>query len=96
MFVLFCHFQDWHDYLDVLKSFSHHHRFDGIVVLLSISDSVHHPRQQVAVYSNNTDILKQVKYSSEATNNHMSGMKHKVLFKYSQLCNGVFSKLNKY
>ncbi|CAI5650170.1 unnamed protein product [Oreochromis niloticus] len=52
--------EEWHDYLDVLKSFSHHHRFDGIVVLLSISDSVHHPRQQVAVYSNNTDILKQI------------------------------------
>ncbi|XP_040898196.1 protein prune homolog 2-like [Toxotes jaculatrix] len=52
--------QDWHAYVDGLKTFSHRHGYDGLVVLLSINDTVHHPRQQVAVYSNNTDILNQI------------------------------------
>ncbi|XP_047448002.1 uncharacterized protein LOC125012220 isoform X2 [Mugil cephalus] len=52
--------EDWHGYVDGLKSFSHCHGYDGLVVLLSINDSVHHPRQQVAVYSNNTDFLNQI------------------------------------
>ncbi|XP_037633603.1 protein prune homolog 2-like isoform X3 [Sebastes umbrosus] len=52
--------EDWHGYVDGLKSFSHRHGYDGLVVLLSINDTVHHPRQQVAVYSNNTDLLNQI------------------------------------
>ncbi|XP_068559392.1 serine-rich adhesin for platelets-like isoform X3 [Cebidichthys violaceus] len=52
--------QDWHGYVDELKSFSHRHGYDGLVVLLSINDTVHHPRQQVAVYSSNTDLLNQI------------------------------------
>ncbi|XP_028269261.1 protein prune homolog 2-like isoform X3 [Parambassis ranga] len=52
--------EDWHDYVDGLKSLSHRHGCNGLVVLLSISDTVHHPRQQVAVYSNNTDLLNQI------------------------------------
>lgn len=59
-FLSFSHLQDWHGYVDGLKSFSNHHGYDGLMVLLSISDTVHHPRQQVAVYSNNADILNQV------------------------------------
>nr|XP_046242083.1 uncharacterized protein LOC124057657 [Scatophagus argus] len=52
--------EDWHDYVDELKSFSECRGYDCLVVLLSISDKLHHPRQQVAVYSNNTDILNQI------------------------------------
>lgn len=52
--------QELHRYVDGLKYFCHHHDYDGLVILLSISDTVHHPRQQVVVYSNNTDILNQV------------------------------------
>lgn len=52
--------QDWHSYVDGLKLFSDHHGYDGVVVLLSINDTLHHPRHQVAVYSNNTDMLNQV------------------------------------
>ncbi|KAI3372812.1 hypothetical protein L3Q82_023275, partial [Scortum barcoo] len=52
--------QDWHRYMDGLKSFNHRHGYDGLVILLSINDTLHHPRQQVAVYSNNTDILNQI------------------------------------
>ncbi|XP_031712036.1 uncharacterized protein LOC116388388 isoform X3 [Anarrhichthys ocellatus] len=52
--------EDWHGYVDELKSFSHRHGYDGLVVLLSINDTVHHPRQQVAVYSSNTDLLNQI------------------------------------
>ncbi|XP_008292664.1 dentin sialophosphoprotein [Stegastes partitus] len=52
--------EDWRGYLDGLKSFSHSHGYDSLVVLLSICDTVHHPRQQVAVYSNNTDLLNQI------------------------------------
>ncbi|KAA8592190.1 hypothetical protein FQN60_017645 [Etheostoma spectabile] len=51
---------DWHGYVDGMKSFSHRHGYDGLVVLLSINDTVHHPRQQMAVYSNNTDLLNQI------------------------------------
>ncbi|XP_017269258.1 protein prune homolog 2 isoform X3 [Kryptolebias marmoratus] len=52
--------EDWQDYVEGLKSFCHQHDYDGLVVLWSISDSVHHPRQQMAVYSNNTDMLNQI------------------------------------
>ncbi|XP_034728962.1 uncharacterized protein LOC117945526 isoform X3 [Etheostoma cragini] len=52
--------EDWHGYVDGMKSFSHRHGYDGLVVLLSINDTVHHPRQQMAVYSNNTDLLNQI------------------------------------
>ncbi|XP_071339160.1 uncharacterized protein [Trachinotus anak] len=52
--------EDWHAYVDGLKLFTHRHALDGLVVLLSINDKVHQPRQQVAVYSNNTDILNQI------------------------------------
>ncbi|KAM7416671.1 hypothetical protein PAMA_018635 [Pampus argenteus] len=52
--------KDWHGYVDGLKSFNHHHGYDGLIVLLSISDAVHHLRQQVAVYSDNADILNQI------------------------------------
>ncbi|XP_059192944.1 protein prune homolog 2-like isoform X2 [Centropristis striata] len=52
--------EDWPGYKHGLKSFSHRHGYDGVVVLLSINDTVHHPRQQVAVYSNNTDLLNQI------------------------------------
>ncbi|XP_038558850.1 uncharacterized protein LOC119891356 isoform X2 [Micropterus salmoides] len=56
---------DWHSYVDGLKSFSHHHGYDGLVVLLLINDTLHHPHQQVAVYSNNTDILNQICHELE-------------------------------
>ncbi|KAE8292209.1 Protein prune-like protein 2 BNIP2 motif-containing molecule at the C-terminal region 1 [Larimichthys crocea] len=52
--------EDWHSYVDGLKLFSVHHGYDGVVVLLSINDTLHHPRHQVAVYSNNTDMLNQI------------------------------------
>ncbi|XP_034547438.1 exopolyphosphatase PRUNE1 [Notolabrus celidotus] len=52
--------EDWRDYVDMLKSFSHQHDYDGLVVLLSIDDTLHHPRQQMAVYSSNSDILNQI------------------------------------
>ncbi|XP_019131557.2 uncharacterized protein LOC104920348 isoform X3 [Larimichthys crocea] len=52
--------EDWHSYVDGLKLFSDHHGYDGVVVLLSINDTLHHPRHQVAVYSNNTDMLNQI------------------------------------
>ncbi|KAF1389206.1 hypothetical protein PFLUV_G00071030 [Perca fluviatilis] len=52
--------EDWHGYVDGMKSFSHRHGYDCLVVLLSINDTVHHPRQQMAVYSNNTDLLNQI------------------------------------
>ncbi|XP_061585224.1 protein prune homolog 2-like isoform X2 [Cololabis saira] len=52
--------EDWHGYVEGLKSFIHHHGYDGVVVLLSIIHKVHCPRQQVAVYSNNSDILNQI------------------------------------
>ncbi|XP_034068529.1 uncharacterized protein LOC117543953 isoform X3 [Gymnodraco acuticeps] len=52
--------EDWHGYVDGLESFSHRHGYDALVGLLSTNDTVHHPRQQVAVYSNNTDLLNQI------------------------------------
>ncbi|XP_038162389.1 uncharacterized protein LOC119797393 isoform X1 [Cyprinodon tularosa] len=52
--------EDWHEYRDDLKLLCHQNDYDGLVVVLSINDTVHHPRQQVAVYSSNTDILNQV------------------------------------
>ncbi|XP_037337986.2 protein prune homolog 2-like isoform X3 [Pungitius pungitius] len=52
--------EDWHSYVDELKSFSHRHGYDGLVLLPSINDTLHHPRQQVAVYSSNTDLLNQI------------------------------------
>ncbi|XP_027889864.1 uncharacterized protein LOC114154722 isoform X2 [Xiphophorus couchianus] len=52
--------EDWHNYVDDLKLFCHQNGYDVLVAVLSISDTVHHPRQQVAVYSNNTDILNQI------------------------------------
>ena len=54
--------QDWHGYVDGLESFSHRHGYDALVGLLSTNDTVHHPRQQVAVYSNNTNLLNQVNH----------------------------------
>ncbi|XP_076586528.1 uncharacterized protein LOC143320604 isoform X2 [Chaetodon auriga] len=51
---------DWHSYVDGLKLFNERHGYDGLVVILSFSDTLHHPHQQVAVYSNNTDILNQI------------------------------------
>ncbi|XP_028313030.1 uncharacterized protein LOC114469592 isoform X2 [Gouania willdenowi] len=50
----------WYGFVGGLKSFSHCHGFDGLVILLTINDAVSHPRQQVAVYSNNPDVLDQV------------------------------------
>ncbi|KAM8887356.1 uncharacterized protein AB9W97_013976 isoform 2-T3 [Spinachia spinachia] len=52
--------EDWHNYVEELKSFSHRSGYDGLVFLPSITDTVHHPCQQVAVYSNNADILNQI------------------------------------
>ncbi|KAK1893208.1 Protein prune like 2 [Dissostichus eleginoides] len=52
--------EDWHGYVDGLESFSHRHGYDALVGLLSTNDTVHHPRQQVAVYSNNTNLLNQI------------------------------------
>ncbi|KAM4576452.1 uncharacterized protein PAE49_006557 isoform 3-T3 [Odontesthes bonariensis] len=52
--------EDLQSYMDELKSFSLCHGYDSLVILLSISDTVHHPRQQMAVYSNNTDMLNQI------------------------------------
>ncbi|XP_029019943.1 uncharacterized protein LOC114863216 isoform X3 [Betta splendens] len=51
---------DLHDYVDGLKYFSHQHEYDALVVLLSVSDTVHQPRQQVVVYSSNIDVLNQI------------------------------------
>lgn len=42
------------------------HGYDGLVILLSVSDKRHH-RQQLAVYSHNTDILNQVNDRSAQT-----------------------------
>ncbi|PWA15871.1 hypothetical protein CCH79_00008988, partial [Gambusia affinis] len=57
--------EDWHHYMDDLKLFCHQNGYDALVAVLSISDAVHHPRHQVAVYSNNTDILNQVNSNME-------------------------------
>ncbi|XP_044051453.1 uncharacterized protein LOC122875889 isoform X4 [Siniperca chuatsi] len=57
--------EDWHGYVEGLKSFSQRHGYDGLVGLLSITDTLHHPRQQVAVYSNNTDFLNQICHELE-------------------------------
>ncbi|XP_054905051.1 uncharacterized protein LOC129372072 isoform X2 [Poeciliopsis prolifica] len=52
--------EDWHNYADDLIVFCHQNGYDVLVAVLSIRDTVHHPRQQVAVYSNNTDLLNQI------------------------------------
>ncbi|XP_062240938.1 protein prune homolog 2-like [Platichthys flesus] len=52
--------EHWHSYVAGLKSFSQRLGLDSLVVLLSSNDTVHHLCQQVAVYSNDTDILSQV------------------------------------
>uniref|UniRef100_A0A3P9HE07 Prune homolog 2 with BCH domain n=1 Tax=Oryzias latipes TaxID=8090 RepID=A0A3P9HE07_ORYLA len=52
--------EGWDGYVDGLKAFTHQHGYDCVVVLLSIQDAVHHPRQQVAVYSNSTHVLNQI------------------------------------
>lgn len=52
--------QNWYDYVDGFKSFSQRHGYDGLVVLLSVTDAAQRTCQQVAVYSNNADILNQV------------------------------------
>ncbi|XP_024131502.1 protein prune homolog 2 isoform X1 [Oryzias melastigma] len=52
--------EGWHGYVDGLKAFTHQHGYDGVVVLLSMQDAVHHPRQQVAVYSNNSHVFNQI------------------------------------
>ncbi|XP_008416749.1 uncharacterized protein LOC103470240 isoform X1 [Poecilia reticulata] len=59
--------EDWHNYVDDLKLFCHQNGYDVLVAVLSIRDTVHHPRQQVAVYSNNTDILNQICAELEET-----------------------------
>lgn len=50
-------FQDWYDNIE---SFSEQHDYDGLVVLLSITAKHRPPDQQVAVFSNDTDLLNQV------------------------------------
>ncbi|XP_035022757.2 protein prune homolog 2 isoform X7 [Hippoglossus stenolepis] len=52
--------EHWPSYVGGLKSFSQRHGLDSLVVLLSSNDTVHHLCQQVAVYSNDTDILNQI------------------------------------
>ncbi|KAG7489448.1 hypothetical protein JOB18_012537 [Solea senegalensis] len=52
--------EDWHVYVEGMKSVSQGRGLDGLVLLLSISDTLQHPYQQVAVYSNNTEILNQI------------------------------------
>nr|XP_019956363.1 PREDICTED: protein prune homolog 2-like isoform X8 [Paralichthys olivaceus] len=52
--------EHWPSYVGGLKSFSQSHDLDCLVVLLSSNDTVHHLCQQVAVYSNDTDILNQI------------------------------------
>lgn len=50
-------FQDWYDHV---KSFSEQHDYDGLVVLLSITAEHRPSDQQVAVFSNDADLLNQV------------------------------------
>lgn len=49
-----------------LKLYCENHGYDGLVILLSVSDKRHH-RQQLAVYSHNTDVLNQVNDGSAQT-----------------------------
>nr|XP_057926425.1 protein prune homolog 2-like isoform X2 [Doryrhamphus excisus] len=55
--------EHWRDYEDALKSFCNRHHYDGLLVLLSLDP----PRQQVAVYSSNTDLLNQICCELEET-----------------------------
>lgn len=43
-----------------MKSFGEQHDYDGLVVLLSIATEQRPSDQQVAVFSNDTDLLNQV------------------------------------
>ncbi|XP_034025459.1 uncharacterized protein LOC117509960 [Thalassophryne amazonica] len=52
--------QDHRGYVDELKLFSRNHGYSGLVVIFSIGDTVHRVRQQVAVYSSNTDLVTQI------------------------------------
>ena len=51
-------FEDWYGYLDQLKSFCHRHTYDSLVVV-KYTDQPQPP--MVLVYSDNSDILNQVK-----------------------------------
>lgn len=55
-------FQDWYDHV---KSFSEQRDYDGLVVLVSSTAKHRPPDQQVAVFSNDTDILNQVLTSAD-------------------------------
>ncbi|XP_061789295.1 uncharacterized protein [Nerophis lumbriciformis] len=57
----------WRDYEETLKSFCNRHGYDGMLFLLSVNDSLHPPRQQVAVYSSNTGLLNQICCELETT-----------------------------
>uniref|UniRef100_A0A1A7Z699 Prune homolog 2 n=1 Tax=Iconisemion striatum TaxID=60296 RepID=A0A1A7Z699_9TELE len=68
--------KDWQDYVDGLKFFCHRHGYEGLVVVLSVSE-VHHAHQQVAVYSNNTDMLNQICAALEESSSwSLSGERH--------------------
>lgn len=57
-------FQDWYDHV---KSFGEQHDCDGLVVLLSITAERRPSDQQVAVFSNDTDLLNQVPKQKKST-----------------------------
>ncbi|XP_055742284.1 uncharacterized protein LOC129826035 isoform X2 [Salvelinus fontinalis] len=55
--------EDWnarHGLVGELKSFCHHHGYESLVIVSSRQSDPRHPRQQVAVYSENSDILNQI------------------------------------
>ncbi|XP_068166913.1 serine-rich adhesin for platelets-like [Antennarius striatus] len=52
--------QGWNDDWQGLKTFTERHGYDGLVVLLSVFDKLHHLHQQVAVYSNSNAVLTQI------------------------------------
>ncbi|XP_045082727.1 uncharacterized protein LOC121550738 isoform X2 [Coregonus clupeaformis] len=55
--------EDWnarHGLVGELKSFCHHHSYESLVIVSSRQSDPRHPCQQVAVYSDNSDILNQI------------------------------------
>ncbi|KAM3610640.1 uncharacterized protein V6R79_006802 [Siganus canaliculatus] len=52
--------EDFYNNEEGLRLFGERHGYDGLVILSSITDALHRPRQQVAVYSNNTGLLDQI------------------------------------
>ncbi|XP_077418249.1 uncharacterized protein LOC144049321 isoform X2 [Vanacampus margaritifer] len=61
--------EHWLGYEDALKSFCNRHGYDGLMLLLAVEDAVSPPRLQLAVYSNNTELLNQICCELEETTN---------------------------